>query len=323
MDTSKDISSILPTDLVKKIKTPTVPKNVKDQYKHIVAKENKLKSLLGKASDNANKVNINLGKEKKKKILGNASKTILPALAMVLTDKLTRSIDFNSQLEDMVEEVNEIIDAATTKEEINHSSLLRNRALTTINNNEQNVSNIRNDIQLLNTYVTIFNVIINVITLLPTPVAVPPGIGVPMSLVMKLVAKLNQASEIVSGVNVVLSIILPILDRIISELEDLKNQLHQINTLIDNKSLDDLTPEEFQEVVESIRNNPNEFPEYKGYKFKLKEENNIENQVKGNKRHYAVAINSQNVEVYKSEYSFTLDPDVLISQLKLKIDQQK
>ena len=120
------------------------------------------------------------------------------------------------------------------------------------------------------------------------------------------------------------SIILPILDRIISELDDLKNQLHNINTLVDDKSLDTLTDEEFQEMVETIRKSTtNDFPIYKGYKFKLKEEENIEYNVKGNKRHYAVAINSAGIEVYQSEYSFTLDPDILIAQLKLKIDQQK
>ena len=44
--------------------------------------------------------------------------------------------------------------------------------------------------------------------------------------------------------------------------------------------------------------------------------------VKGYKRHYAVAINRDNVEVIKSEYSFTQDPQVLVDQLKLIIDQK-
>jgi hypothetical protein len=44
--------------------------------------------------------------------------------------------------------------------------------------------------------------------------------------------------------------------------------------------------------------------------------------VKGNKRHYAVAINRDGVEVIKSDYSFTLDPNDLVDQLKLIIDQQ-
>jgi hypothetical protein len=44
--------------------------------------------------------------------------------------------------------------------------------------------------------------------------------------------------------------------------------------------------------------------------------------VKGNKRHYAVSVNRDGVEVIKSDYSFTLDPNDLVDQLKLIIDQQ-
>ena len=66
----------------------------------------------------------------------------------------------------------------------------------------------------------------------------------------------------------------------------------------------------------------NEFEEYKGFKFKIKEEQNIAFVVKGNKRRYAVAIDRDGVEVIKSELSFTLDPQDLIDQLKLVIDQR-
>ena len=44
--------------------------------------------------------------------------------------------------------------------------------------------------------------------------------------------------------------------------------------------------------------------------------------VRGNKRHYAVAIDTNNVEVLKGELSFTLDPNDLIEQLKLIIDRE-
>jgi hypothetical protein len=65
-----------------------------------------------------------------------------------------------------------------------------------------------------------------------------------------------------------------------------------------------------------------QFPPYKGFKFKIKEEQNQAFVVKGNKRHYAVATNRDGVEILKSEYSFTLDPNDLIDQLKLIIDQR-
>ena len=64
------------------------------------------------------------------------------------------------------------------------------------------------------------------------------------------------------------------------------------------------------------------FPSYKGFIFKIKEENNPKFVVRGNKRRYAAAIDKFGVEVLRSEYSFTLDPQDLIDQLKLVIDQQ-
>jgi hypothetical protein len=63
---------------------------------------------------------------------------------------------------------------------------------------------------------------------------------------------------------------------------------------------------------------------YKGFRFQIKEEQDPRFTVRGTiKRRYAVAINRQGVEVLKSEYSFTLDPNDLVDQLKLIIDKQK
>jgi hypothetical protein len=44
--------------------------------------------------------------------------------------------------------------------------------------------------------------------------------------------------------------------------------------------------------------------------------------VAGNSRRYAVALNRDKNEVLQSQRSFTLDPDILIEELKLIIDQQ-
>jgi hypothetical protein len=63
---------------------------------------------------------------------------------------------------------------------------------------------------------------------------------------------------------------------------------------------------------------------YKGFKFQIKEEQDPRFTVRGTiKRRYAVAINRQGVEVLKSEYSYTLDPNDLVDQLKLVIDKRK
>ena len=66
----------------------------------------------------------------------------------------------------------------------------------------------------------------------------------------------------------------------------------------------------------------NDFGTYKGFRFIIKEENDLKFVVRGNKRHYAVAINRREVEQIKSDFSFTLNPQQLVDQLKFIIDQQ-
>ena len=66
----------------------------------------------------------------------------------------------------------------------------------------------------------------------------------------------------------------------------------------------------------------NDFGTYKGFRFIIKQENDSKFVVRGNKRHYAVAINAREVEQIKSDFSFTLNPQQLVDQLKFIIDQQ-
>ena len=61
---------------------------------------------------------------------------------------------------------------------------------------------------------------------------------------------------------------------------------------------------------------------YKGFTFYTREENDPKYNVKGNKRHYVVAVDTQNVERLKSDYSFTLNPTQLTTQLRIIIDQR-
>ena len=105
----------------------------------------------------------------------------------------------------------------------------------------------------------------------------------------------------------------------------LENEVNKLNELIlklKNINLDGLNSKQLSDLTSSIYNNVDQFPPYKGFKFKIKEEQNQSFVVKGNKRRYAVATNRDGVEVLKSDFSFTLDPNDLVDQLKLVIDQR-
>ena len=150
---------------------------------------------------------------------------------------------------------------------------------------------------------------------LPFPFLIPIKI--------KLQPKLQKILKLVASLSVILAIANTILENEISKLNDLIERLKAINALLDDQANLNLNEQQLADLSNTfLPIDNNEFEEYKGFKFKIKEEQNIAFVVKGNKRRYAVAIDHDGVEVIKSELSFTLDPQDLIDQLKLVIDQR-
>jgi hypothetical protein len=137
---------------------------------------------------------------------------------------------------------------------------------------------------------------------LPIPVLVP--------LKIKLQPILQRAIKILAALGALLAVILVSFQKALDILANYKAQLLTINGELDKNASP--TPVTFG----------TDYLPYKGFTFALREENNPKFVVQGNKRHFAVAINKQNIEQLKSEPSFTLDPNDLIEQLKLVIDQQ-
>ena len=256
-----------------------------------------------------------------KKVLKNAAKTLAPIVALELANRFTVVISQRKQLEALVDQVNLYIVQANTPETITIATNLRNNTVTLINSSINKLNNLEKTLSQISIYITIFSAIIAVLSALPIPTAVPPGIGVPVSLITKIVKTLEKANKLVLALNTLLAIATVLLENEISKLNDLINQLKQVNQLLDGKTLN-LDEQSLTDLTNSFRTNVDQFPMYKGFKFKLKEEQNPAFVVKGNKRHYAVAIDRDGVEAIKSEYSFTLDPNDLVEQLKLVIDQK-
>ena len=121
-----------------------------------------------------------------------------------------------------------------------------------------------------------------------------------------------------------LTIATTLLGNEINNLIELRDSLKEASLKLDEKAINDLTDDQFAALSDTfLPAGGGDYEEYKGFKFAVKEEqNNPQFVVKGNKRKYAVAIDRDGVEVIKSEYSFTQDPNDLIEQLKLIIDQQ-
>lgn len=257
------------------------------------------------------------------KVAKNAAKTLAPIIALQLANKFASVLSQRAKLEALVDQVNAYIVQANTPETIAIATNLRNNTITLINNSINKLQNLQQVLQQINIYITVFNVIVTILSALPIPTAVPPGIGIPVSLIVRIVKTIEKANKLISALNIVLSIATIVLENEISKLNDLIAQIKEISQLLDGKAVTDLSSQQLSDLTNSLVTNIDQFPPYKGFKFKVKEEqNNPAFVVKGNKRHYAVAVDRDGVDVIKSDYSFTLDPNDLIDQLKLVIDQR-
>ena len=293
---------------------------INDPYKKIKENRNKLKLKKVKRKTKNKAKRVKTKKDLTKKVLKNAAKTLAPVIALQLTNQFAIILSQRAKLEELVDQVNTYIEQANTPETIAIATNLRNNAVTLINNSIKKLDKLNKnleDITKILNVITVIIIIIEAILLLPFPFLIPVKI--------KLQPKLQKILKLVASLSVVLAIANTILENEISKLNDLIERLKAINALLDDQANLNLNEQQLADLSNTflpigIKNN--EFEKYKGFKFKIKEEQNIAFVVKGNKRRYAVAIDRDGVEVIKSELSFTLDPQDLIDQLKLVIDQR-
>ena len=286
-------------------------KKIKEDRKKRKAQRQE-KRAKNKARDTQAKRDIN------KKVIKNAAKTLAPIIALQIANQLSAIISQRSKLEELVDQVNAYIDTANTPETTTIATNLRNNTIALINNSIGKLQNLQTTLNRISTYLTIFGAIIPLLnraaplTVISTPPLTPiPGM-IPHD---ELRNKKQNLEKLVSALNAVLAIAVILLENEINKLNELILRLKNVN-------LDGLNSQQLSDLTSSIYNNVDQFPPYKGFKFKIKEEQNQAFVVKGNKRRYAVATDRDGVEVLKSDFSFTLDPNDLVDQLKLVIDQR-
>lgn len=307
----------------KKKNNEDIKKFFKDPFQQLksLKKKREEKRKAEKSKNRANRKKAN--KDKIKSTLKGSVKSLVPVIVVTLENILAKIIANSNNIKKLVDDTNIIIEEANTSNDIlklENAKLLRDNAIRIIQNNENLILKINENIKKISITINIFSIVVEIISSLPIPTSVPPGIGIPVSAIMQLVKILNKANQILLTLNAYLPIITTTLDKAVNILEDYKSQLLPINGYLDQQSID-------KSENNSLISNPNQFgtitQTYKGFKFAIREENNPKLTVRGNKRHYAVAIDTNNVEVLKSESSFTLDPEDLINTLILIIDKEK
>lgn len=263
-------------------------------------------------------------KDISKQVASNLLKTMVPTIALQLTNSFASIILQRKKLEELVNSINDyitnkVIDEQTTSIATN----LKNNAITLINNSIKKLQSLEKILNTINNIITIFNLLITILSSIPIPTSVPPGVGIPLTVITKITNTISKARILVSSLSALLSIAKILLSTEILKLIELRDKLKQISLKLETKSISLLNESELKALSDQfLPVAGQDFGSYKGFKFKIKEEQNSKFVVKGNKRRYAVALDKYGVEIIKSEYSFTLDPNDLIEQLKLVIDKQ-
>jgi hypothetical protein len=218
----------------------------------------------------------------------------------------------NAKITKTVDDVNNVISSITTKTDIEKAKSLRNQALILINTNKQSLQNVEKIIQIIQLISQILSPLISALGALP-PLAIT---GFIIQTLQKLQKILNDSLALLDISNLIVS-------KLLSDLNYQETRLLQINNILDN-NIENLTSDEINSLLNDTRNGLGYLNgyDYKGFKFFVKEEEDPRFVIKGNKRRYAVAVNKDGNDILKSQSSFTLEPDVLVEELKLIINEK-
>jgi hypothetical protein len=333
---TNNVSSLTNLDIIRNLKASNLPTNfgnqiksssqqvvntidnisLKDPFAEQKQKQKESQERIKKLKSSIKKEKSTSKKDLTKTVLQNARKTLVPILTLLLVNKLGEIIDKNNTIKKLVDNTNKIIEEANKSNDptkLENARIVRDNAIRVIQDNEKKIIQLSKQIETLSPFLTLFTTIVNIVSppILSTPVPSPaPDVVTPPKETYRR-RVYEPALDILNALAALLPIIIIILQKLISILEGYKAQLLAINGQLEAK----LPPI-------PVDLGTADYGEYKGFKFALREENNPRFEVRGNKRHFAVAINKQNVEQLKSDASFTLDPNDLIEQLKLIIDQQ-
>jgi len=184
----------------------------------------------------------------------------------------------------------------------------------------------------LTAVVSVIKIIIQLITSLPIPVAVPPGAGIPISVLTKYSNALIKVNKKLDVVLAEAGAITGIINTVSPIITSLKNRLESIDIAIEQCSIGN--PADLSDILATAQppqntgsegtptdaqGNPDPNYLYKGYVLAIVQD---PNSPKIAPRRYAIAKDRSGIVRLRGESSFSSDTQVLLDELKFKIDNQ-
>jgi hypothetical protein len=266
-----------------------------------------------KAKIKRNKAQLKAGLKKAIKAVGPIAITL--AIGAVLNNQINKLAQTVYQLGVLVDKTNDIIRAANTTQDLAKARIARDAALASLASAEVQVANFRETIKTISNTINILTLLIAILTALPyTPYQLSP-------LGIRTTRTITKYTPILISLGILLQVSLNTLDGLLSTIQYERERLLPLNQVLENE---DLSPEEVRDLLDVAATGLGPVPGviYNNFTFSIIEEDDPNFVVAGNKRRYAVALDRSGFIVLQSTPSFTLDPNVLVEELKLEIDKQ-
>jgi hypothetical protein len=248
---------------------------------------------------------------KRAAITAVAKSAALFIIAKVLNREVQRLSKTVQQLTELVDKVNDQILSIQTKQDVLKARITRDAAVVELAKAKRQITTVRNIIRTLETLLTILSLAAKIaITFIQVPTT-------PLA-----VQKIVNLILTIDSVTIILGTTKSALNDLIIEVEYQESRLLPISDVIDKALDENLTPDEIRDLLNGGNNNNIGNVVYRGFTFAVYDENNPKFEVANNKRKYAVALDRSGFIRLRSQSSFTLNPSVLIEELKLQIDEQ-
>lgn len=235
------------------------------------------------------------------------------------------------------EALNKFVNECPNTEELKRIIALRNNLLKQITLIESRVSKFQPIATKLNVTVTTLQVAIQIIKQIPIPTAIIPpmsgGLGIPISTLNKFSDRINKLNTQLDKFANEATAITSTVNRVSPVLSNLKAKLQSIDIAVEG-CLANNSSQELKDLVSTVQpigntgsegsptgNSSNLDPkfEYKGYKLEIIQD---PNSPKIAPRRYAIAKDRRGIIVLKGQPSFSSSVDVLLDEIKFRIDNQ-
>jgi archaellum component FlaC len=232
------------------------------------------------------------------------------------------------------EALNKFVNECPNVEELKKIIALRNNLLKQITLIESRVSKFQPIATKLTITVTTLKLAIQIIKQIPIPTAIIPpqagGLGIPISTLNKFSDRINKLNTQLDKFGNEATAITSTVNRISPVLTNLKLKLQSIDIAVEG-CLANNSSQELQDLINTAQplgntgseNNaggtidPNY--EYRGYKLEIIQD---PNSPKIAPRRYAIAKDRRGIVVLRGEPSFSSSTDVLLDEIKFRIDNQ-